>query len=908
MSRVESPGGWKLDTDRVNVRDALGVDERWVAGDGSPTAQLVYVAEAPGMHEIRAKRPLIGPSGEINWQFAQRYGHVVREGTWRTPMILEGGYVTNWHKTPFTDFDKKHITEDESRQWTELLEEELAAIAPRVVITLGGYATASLLGEGHSLFWANGIPFQRRQGDFIVIPVVHPAAGMHDSDMLARTSAGYEGVREFLEGRVQPRLAGAWNASPPTRVLRRSDIATLPKNVRAVAIDTEGSPARPFCLTFSISPEEAFLIYADDKETLVAWVEWMEGVGVIVLHNSIYDATVIRNMSGLNVWDWEVRDTMVAAFNLQNLPLGLKPLTMRELNIHMDEYEDVVRPWQEKADDEWREKGYAAALPLLALEQQFTPTGKPRMSKGQPVYKWAGPELQQNIRRHHERRQNISIAEEKWIEQTIGSPRPGMDLHLVPPADHIPYAGRDSAVTSAHELRLWPRIKAEGLEAVCDLDHAVLPMIEDMQNTGLHIDLEQYWGVLGDISIRKSEVTREIQEMVANEFPGHRWSTGDGEIFNPASGDQVAEFCRQVYMRDGRLGLTKLTKGGTRESVDDSVLSPLREDHPFIPLELEFKELDKYEGTYLLPLQPLIREVRGQYYVYTHLRTTSVVSGRLSAHGPNVLAWPARTKLGLRIRSIFTAPDGYVLASWDLSQVELRIAASLSKDPILVETFVNGLDPHTNLATKLFPYTYEQISNDSTLKQLYRTPAKNINYMLLYGGGPGKLWEMMGGRLSRTECEEMYVAARRAYRVVLRWLREAGTEARAKGFVTDILGRRRFLPGTRLVGDTWPSLPLRLESERQGGNFKIQGAQAELIKRAMVTTWEMVYPESLRKGWGLRFWLQVHDELFGQVREEHFPEVDKVMREVLTQDSWMYDPIKIETDGKYGHSWADLKG
>lgn len=896
------------ETPPINVRDARGVDERWVDGDGSPTAQLVFVAEAPGMHEVRQKRCLVGPSGEINWQFAQRYGHVTREGSWRTPMELVGGYVTNWHKTPFTDFDKKHITEEEIAQWTALLEEELAPIAPRVVITLGGYATAALLGEGYSLFWANGIPFQRRQGDFVVIPVVHPAAGMHDSDMLARTTSGYEGVRSYLDGHIEARAAGEWRPSPPTRVLHKEDIKALPRKVRAVAIDTEGSAAKPFCLTFSYDGKEAYLIYADDDESLRAWVEWMENVGIIVLHNSIHDATVLRNMCGINVWDWEVRDTMVAAFNLQDLPLGLKPLTMRELNIHMDEYEDVVRPHQEKADAAWRDKGYVAALADLTLEQQFTPKGKARLSKGQPVFKWIGPELQQKIRTHHERRQNISLAEEKWIERKIGEPRPQMDLFLVPPEEHIPYAGRDAAVTLAHEERLWPRIKAEGLEAVCDLDHAVLPLIEDMQNTGLHIDLERYWDVLGEISTRKAEVHKQIQELVASEFPGHRWSTGDGEKFNPGSGDQVAEFCRQVFMRDGKLGLTKLTKSGARESVDDSVLSPLREDHPFIPLELEYKELDKYEGTYLLPLQPLIREVKGEYFVYTHLRTTSVVSGRLSAHGPNVLAWPARTKLGLRIRSIFTAPRGYVLASWDLSQVELRIAASLSKDPVLLETFINKLDPHTNLASKLFPYTYEQIHNDPTLKQLYRTPAKNINYMLLYGGGPGKLWEMMGGKLSRQECEEMYVAARRAYRVVLRWLREAGTEARAKGYVTDFLGRRRFLPGTRLVGDTWPSLPLRLESERQGGNFKIQGAQAELIKRAMVTTWEMVYPESLRKGWGLRFWLQVHDELFGQVREEHFEEVDKVMTATLTQDSWMYDPISIETDGKKGHSWADLKG
>jgi uracil-DNA glycosylase len=173
----------------VSVRDLKGIDVRWVDGDGPNPAPLVYVA-APAKEEMKQGIALVGPSGEINWAFAFRYAKIGRHGN----------RVTNWRKIPFSDFEKKHITDEERAEWTALLLEELEG-QPGPIIALGSYAVEALLGEDYNLYWANGVPIKR--DGRVIIPVVHPAAGIHETTMLAKTAQGFEG-RRYLDGKVEP--------------------------------------------------------------------------------------------------------------------------------------------------------------------------------------------------------------------------------------------------------------------------------------------------------------------------------------------------------------------------------------------------------------------------------------------------------------------------------------------------------------------------------------------------------------------------------------------------------------------------------------------------------------------------------------------------------------------------------
>lgn len=885
----------------LNPLELEGTDQRWVYGSGPIPTKLAFVAEAPAMNEVREQRPLVGPSGEINWAFAARHGHVFREGAW----------VTNWRKLPITEEQKKKLTEEEVAIWDRHIQDELDVACPKdeadppTVILLGAYATRAFLGEDYSSYWANGLPIYREGR--VYIPVVHPAAGIHQPDMLPRTAMGYMGVRDYLEKATCDLVLRDWGkwADDPVVWLRQNFAGAFfyPVRYPNLAIDTEGLKDSPYCLTASTVEGQSYLVWAEDKQSIGSFkAELYCARPRLILHNAIHDAGVLRAM-GINIWDFEVVDTMVWAYVLQDLPRDLKNLSRRLLNLNMEEYAKVVGPWAEKADREWQGRLRERVSRDLARVAQLTPKGKPRMSKGQPVVKLEGPDLSLTIYKKLDRGHKLSPHQQAWAEREIG-PRPGLELKWVPQELAAKYAGKDSAATLGIATILESRIKDEGLAECADLDMSVLPLIEDMQECGLHLDIERYWEVLGEVSTRRREVIGEIQALVEGE--GFRTKTG--KPFNPGSGDQVADFCRFIYQRDRKLGLVKLTKTKTREATDSNSLSQVREEHPFIDLELEYRELDKYESTYLLPMKENIHEVSPQEWrVNFNLRATTVVSGRLSAHSPNVLAWPSRTKLGLRLRSVFTAPRGRTLVSWDLSQIELRLAAWASKDPVMMEAFLKGLDLHTNLASKLFGVKYEDVD-----KLTQRTPVKTIHYLLLYGGGGDKLFEELRGMgirtFSREDCFRLIADTWKVYKGVATYMKGVAQEVRQKGYVSGLWsGRRRFLHGAQLAGEKWPVKGLRLEAERQAGNFKFQEGAAYLLKRSMRTVYREVYPEFKRRGIHFRLWLQVHDELLGEADEAYAKEVNEVMMKVMTQDAGLIAPVPLVAEGKMADSWGLLK-
>ena len=871
-------------------------DRVWVPGDGNRSRpRIAFVGEAPAKEEEKRRRPFVGPSGDINWLFASRYAGVGRQGN----------YVTNWRKVSLSPEEKKKLKPEEIEDWNDALWWELDEVNAEVIVALGMYAVDAILGKGHSTYWSNGIAFRQPNGEAsrVVIPVVHPAAGMHDASLLQGTVEGYKGLGRFLRGEVQPREWRQWEPSPVAKSWREFQDTLAP----VIFIDTEGLLPDGFCLQFATEASAGYIIYADDAEGVRWFCDWLrrrKDNVTIVFHHAVHDHKWVKDMFHLSFWDegFKVEDTMVWAFNLQDIPKGLKPLTQKYLNIQMHGYEDVVGPWVKEEDDRWLAKAAARAYKDIEAVQQFTPKGKPRMSKGAPVYKLEGPELQLRLVKHVERHQQLHLDEVLWAESQVG-PRPKMDLKYVPTPLAEEYAARDAAVTAGIYPILKARIDSEGLAAVADLDHQALPEIASMQEVGLHVDVDRYWEVLGELSVAKAEIGEAICALV-----------GDSE-FNPGSPLQVEQYCDRVYREEGKLHLTRLTAKKTRKSTDDNALSLVSHNHPFPELLLRWREYDKYENSYLMPMQPELTEVGpGDYRVFFDLSSTRVVSGRLAGRA---LTWPARTDLGSRLRSVVTAPPGMRLCAWDLSQIELRLIAAFSRDEVMLEVFQKGLDPHAMLAAKLFKQEYEYCLGGPDEKgpgrKKYRGPAKNINYMWVYGGTGGKLYDMLlveGMRdYDREACDQMLLDTRRVYTGAARFLEEAADEACRYGYVSDWLGRRRFLPGCSLIGNRWPIAGLRYESERQAGNLKIQAANTELLKRSMVTVRERVYTRCRELGIRFRLWLWIHDELMGACDDDDqaWETVNNLMIEAMTQDSALIDPVKIETTGKWGHSWADLK-
>jgi DNA polymerase-1 len=261
------------------------------------------------------------------------------------------------------------------------------------------------------------------------------------------------------------------------------------------------------------------------------------------------------------------------------------------------------------------------------------------------------------------------------------------------------------------------------------------------------------------------------------------------------------------------------------------------------------------------------------------------------------------------LRSIFRARPGHILSAWDLSQIELRITAAFSGDEVMGHAFKTGLDLHSNLAANLFGVPYE-VANSPENKSTMRDPCKTIHYLLLYGAGGDKLFEELVAagikRFTREDCFDLIRDTWKVYNGAGRWVRNQAQEARFRGFAASFLGRRRFLPGTQLVGDRWPILSLRREAERQAFNHPVQAGAGELLKRTEVTVWNEVYPAVKEAGHYFRLWLQVHDELMGETTEAAYPMVDQLMKGAMTQDSWLTDPIPIETDSARGAHWGEL--
>jgi uracil-DNA glycosylase family 4 len=842
----------------------------WVEGDGPTNARIAVVGEAPAKEEVKKGKGFVGASGQVLWPMFWRLAGVKREQVW----------VTNWKKTPM----EEEPDLQETALWSEALYEELAELPElKLVVSLGAYSSRALLPAGVGAYWGNGLAFKHPDFGFDVIPVTHPAAGLHDGNMLERTWHGLRGVARYLETReVWPGFKDD-GLDMVLDTVQELEAHLENATDKRIGIDTEGTKENPFCLSFSIGRDVSIVVYAYQTALLQALQRWLRRQRpIVVMHNALHDIDVLMAM-GINVAGLEIKDTLIHAYVLQDLPKSLKDLARRELQVPMQEYMGLVRPYQEEKEEEWRGLAYAEALEDVTLEQQFTPKGKPRKSKGQDVFKVVGPDVNLKIKKHYERGQKFSLQEEKWAEARVGE-KPGAELAFVPPELHVPYAGKDARVTLQLWKKLSDRVMEEGLDDVVNLDHAVQPLIHTMQRTGLHVDIERYHEVMSEISVQRREELEKLKDLV-------------GRDFNPGSGDQV-----EAALREHEYELTKKTKSGKRYATDKNTLKILREQYgntTFLDSLLLYRELSKYEDTYLLPMGQMIKGDR----LYPNLRTTTVVSGRLSAHAPNVLAWPAKTALGMKLRSIFTAPPGKVLVSWDLSQIELRLAAAFSKDPVMTKAFVDGLDLHTNLASKLFGVPYDQVN-----KRLQRYPAKTIHYLLLYGGMGAKLYEQLRGAgitsFSLEECNELITSTWDTYSGAGVYLREQARRARQYGYVEDWLGRRRYLPGAWLDPGNfgWALRGPKLEAERQAGNFVIQAGAAEVIKRAMVLAKQL--QDDIPS---LFFWLQVHDELMGEAAEEDWEEAYRGMVAAMTADSPMTAPIPIETEGVRGASWGELK-
>ncbi|MFZ0169771.1 MAG: DNA polymerase I [Candidatus Dormiibacterota bacterium] len=428
--------------------------------------------------------------------------------------------------------------------------------------------------------------------------------------------------------------------------------------------------------------------------------------------------------------------------------------------------------------------------------------------------------------------------------------------------------GGEAACAAAIRPQLEARLRESGQsELLRDLELPVLQILAEMEALGVRLDVEQLRAISTDLNQQISTLEAEMFRLA-------------GRTFSPGSTPQIAAL---LY---DELGLKSSRRTKTGRSTDAQALEALRGEHPIVDLLLEWRQVTKLKSTYVDALPELVDPDDGR--VHTSFNQAVAATGRLSSSDPNLQNIPIRSELGRRIRAAFIpGREDWVLVSADYSQIELRVLAHLSGDPQLTAAFARGDDVHADTAAQVFGVPQAEVAADQ------RRMAKVVNFGILYGLSSFGLGRDLG--IAPDVADEFIKRYFATYSGVAAYLETVRGEARRQGYVSTILGRRRYL------GDiTASNRQVREASERMAINMPIQGSAADIMKLGMIRT-----AQALRaSGSPARMLLQVHDELLFEAPASAAAEVAELAAEGMADAIALEVPLVV--DLKSGPNWRDL--
>jgi DNA polymerase-1 len=393
-------------------------------------------------------------------------------------------------------------------------------------------------------------------------------------------------------------------------------------------------------------------------------------------------------------------------------------------------------------------------------------------------------------------------------------------------------------------------------------------VLANMEIKGVRLDTSMLAGMEREMEGEIAKLEEEVYDLA-------------GESFNLNSPQQLSHILFEV------LDLPPVKKTKTGYATDVNVLNTLKELHPIADLLLRYRELSKLKNTYISALPRLVDPDTGRLHASFNQAVTA--TGRLSSSNPNLQNIPIRTPLGRTIRKAFlpTSEGGVILAA-DYSQIELRVMAHLSRDPVLMKAFEEGLDIHASTASEVFGVSMDEVTPEQ------RTRAKAINFGIIYGISPFGLAEQLG--IEHEEAETYIHNYFCKYPLVRAFLDKQVEEASRSGYVSTLLGRRREIP--ELSGG---NVRMRRFGERLAFNTPIQGSAADIIKLAMLRIHHRLDVEGFASG----MILQVHDELVFDVEPGEEEGVKEAVRSEMEGAIELEVPLKVEIG--IGPSWYDAK-
>jgi DNA polymerase-1 len=437
----------------------------------------------------------------------------------------------------------------------------------------------------------------------------------------------------------------------------------------------------------------------------------------------------------------------------------------------------------------------------------------------------------------------------------------------------VEVAARCASESADMALRLGSRfldeLEEKGLtELHREVELPLIPVLADLERQGVALDVDFFRRMSERLEGELATLERECTILAQGEF-------------NLNSPQQLAE----VLFERLKLPVVKRTKTGY--STDAEVLEALAAEHELPRKLLEYRELAKLKSTYVDAFPAAINPHTGR--LHSSFNQTVASSGRLSSSEPNLQNVPIRTPLGREIRKGFIPSEaGWTLLVSDYSQIELRILAHLSGDPNLVEAFRTGQDVHTQTAALVFGIDPAEVTLG------LRARAKMVNFGVAYGMGGFGLARRLG--IPREEAEAFIKGYFERFQAVKRFQEESVAQARERGYVTTLLGRRRYLP--EIHSKNWN---IRSFAERVAINSPIQGTAADLIKIAMIR----IHARLAGDGIPARMLLTVHDELVFEVREDAAAELGALVRREMEGAIELDVPVEVGIG--VGKTWYDAK-
>ena len=416
----------------------------------------------------------------------------------------------------------------------------------------------------------------------------------------------------------------------------------------------------------------------------------------------------------------------------------------------------------------------------------------------------------------------------------------------------------------------------EGLWHVfSEIEMPLIPVLTEMERIGIKVDAPY-------LTKLSKEFVREL-EVLTKKIHGHA-----GQEFNISSPLQLREILFEKMKLAPTAGRIKKTAKGGVASTAAGELEKLRGTHPIVDLIFEYRELAKLQSTYTDALVDLVDKKDGR--VHTTFNQAVTATGRLSSSAPNLQNIPIRTENGRMIRKAFVAEKGFVFLSADYSQIELRVAASLSGDPQMIKAFKSDYDFHAQTAGLVFG-----VAPDAVTPEMRRR-AKAINFGIIYGMGATSL--AIATNTSRAEAEKFIAKYFEVFHVLHDYLEGLKENARTKGFVETLFGRRRYLPEI-----TSGVQQVRAAAERMAVNMPVQGTAADIIKMAMVAVHDSITAEQHNNT--VRMLLQVHDELVFEITEDLIATVSPKIQSIMGSVHELKVPIIV--DLKQGSNWGEMK-